>query len=470
MISSIVFIMKRSILYQIRPIRRAGNANRETWKLADLEYPMPQNFLRYSFIYKAAHLPKDDIIGNLKSSLELTLSQYRSLFGVLRKDTFGEVHIVQEEGNTVPFTVKTTGDEGTAVIDNLAARGFLPSEVCSQAALDDFGDSVSNMITSERPVSAFQVTWIPGGMVLTIGFHHYCMDGAGFTAFLKQWASNAQTFKDKTPQSFTRVNLDRSRLNGQYVPPQHRIDPPAPPGFGAPLSEPHELRSIIVRFSKTSVSQIKAAATLEGETISAYDAISALLWRVHTRARLAIYTPQPNEWSVHATAVNIRSRLIPPLDPGLPANATLSMRTQRVPVTDVIAPDNLPFLASLIRKSHTEPVDEVATQTANAIASLNNKTAVSWDLNKIPRFSVIMSDRRKIGVESADFGFGLPVAVRNVNQPIEPCMMRLLPRLSDTNGRINDFGFEVQIPVEVPCLDAFAHDSELLLNGIVVYQ
>ncbi|KAI0127603.1 transferase family-domain-containing protein [Xylariales sp. AK1849] len=464
--------------YWVRPKGWQTHPQEESWTLADLEYPMPQNFLRYCFIYNIPNTSSHDkqhMVETLKTALELSLSQCRTLGGSFRKGSLGEIHIIKERESSVPFIVKNRSeavgeDDRGASIQDLSRAGFPPSEICRQAKLDDLGKSQTNAISCGNPVSTFQLTWLPGGMALTVGFHHYCMDGGGFAEFLKQWAGNSLALERNTKlPSWDPVFLDRSRLNGRFVQPENRVDPPEPPGIGAPMSQTHELRSVVIEFTKTTAAQLKAAATPQDKPISTFDAISALLWRVHTRARLAMYELVDGELSVSATAVDLRPRLDPPLPPHLQANATLSLRTPRVPVLEVVSSDSLSYLASLIRKAHTSSVEAVATQTANAVAAFNNKAAVSWKLGSVPRFTVVMSDRRATGAYEADFGFGRPVAVRNVNAPVEPCMMRLLPARPNLDAKFDeDAGYEVQIPVESPCFEEFVKDPELLQYAKIV--
>ncbi|CAJ2502061.1 Uu.00g049140.m01.CDS01 [Anthostomella pinea] len=415
----------RSGVYHARPKGWQTDPEREVWTLADLELD--------------EHVNRDQITKQLKESLELTLSQARTLTGTLKKRD-GRVQIVKTRDSAAPFIVKYSDEHNIKIsIDDQAAE-FPPALVREAASLDEMGDLHTNTVTSSCPASVFQTTWIPGGMILTTSFHHYCIDGGGFQAFLKEWRDNALSLA---------TGLNRGRLNGKPVPKEHQLDaPPPPPPMVLPLVRRGEpLLSVVVQLSQANADRLKAAAQPATGFVSTYDAVTALLWRAHTRARLSICNPEPGEFSPHGTAVDLRKRFTPPLPAQLQANATTAILTGR-PVQD---------LATLIRRSHTGATEQAALGKANMVAALKDKSRATWDLDEaVPRFSTAMSDRRNAGWYDMDFGFGPPVALRNVNQPVERTMMRMLP------ARPGRDGVEVQVPVEVACLDSFVRDVELL--------
>ncbi|KUJ09022.1 uncharacterized protein LY89DRAFT_788437 [Mollisia scopiformis] len=466
---------EETVVHHVRPIGWQNDPDQEIWILSDLEYMMPQVFLKFSFLYKIGEgVDEIAVIDGLKESLALTLSQYRPLTGVFKKDD-GEVKIFRNRGDTVSFVVKRLyQNEKSVSLADLEAAGFPPLQVDRQVALENMGDaSIDSMIKNNRIQTELQATWLQDGIILTIGYHHYCTDGAGFSKFVQQWARNSLALSKNTkpePPAWDYVNLDRGRLNGKFVPPEKRIIP-QPPNLSptlvtVPFAQAPPQRPVILHFHKSSTDLLKRIASSSGGTfvqISSYDAITALLWRAYTRARLTIYDLIPDESTMLGQVVDLRSRFDPPLDSQLQANATLGVVTPGVSIHDVVADGKLGFLASLVRQAHIGATEEVALERSNMVAMLQDKTMAAWSGERVPRFGVAMSDMRSSKFYEADFGFGPPVAVRNVHQPGYPCVIQKLAPQSDQETML-----EVQIPVDVSCFECFIQDPELLLYAEIV--
>ncbi|KAG6365493.1 hypothetical protein INS49_007104 [Diaporthe citri] len=454
-------------VHHVQPLGWQEDPQVETWKLADLEYTVPPVFLRQMLVFKTN---KNDDPGKtterLIKALGITLSQCRTLTGVFEKEA-GEVKIVRARGATVPFVVQ---HDHSVSLQDLQSNGFPESIVGSHAHEDHEKASRAGIssITDGQPLCKVQATWIPGGLVLTAGFHHYCTDGAGFWAFLRQWASNSSALKRNAElPPWDPACLGRQRLNGRLVPPEERTDPPPEPESAAPaVTADHQCRLVVLHLHNANVGRLKAAASTPGQAVSAYDAVTALLWQAHTRARLSIYDPRPDEVTFLGQAVDLRPRFTPPLQPQLQANAMLGVLTPFIPVRDAVAGGSgLASLASLVRRAHMGATEDTARERAGAVAALRDKTLAAWKGGRAPRFGMAMSDWRRGGIYEADFGCGKPLAVRAMYQPGHPCTITDLPT-GEEGGRAP--GVEVQIPVEVACLDRFVKDAELLQYATVV--
>lgn len=457
-----------AVVHRIQPLRWQDDPQAEAWTLADLEYTVPPVFLKTMLVFRTEqHVHPVESTEGLMRALEITLSQCRTLTGAFIIEG-GEIKIVRNRGASVPFIVQ---HNMSASFKDLEASGFPESVVGKHAVLDKTSLKSAHSITNgQQPLCEIQATWIAGGLIITAGWHHYCMDGAGFWAFLRQWARTALALKDniEVPPPWDPSALDRHRLNGRFHRPDERTDPPPHPQAVLPVAaSAHPSRLVILHIDNVQISRLKAAARpLEGKESSAYDSITALLWRVHTRARLAIHDPQPDDVTFLGQAVDLRSRFSPPLGAQLQANAMLGVLTPPIPVRDAVADEKLPFLASLVRQTHTGATEEAALARANVVAALQDKTLAAWKGGgHVPRFAMAMSDWRRGGLYEADFGFGRPVAWRAVYQPGHPSTVTELPR-DGTDGATP--GLEVQIPVEVPCLDCFVRDAELLRYAKVV--
>ncbi|KAI8633478.1 transferase [Xylariaceae sp. FL1651] len=457
-------------ILQVRSKGWQDDPEQETWTLGDLEYAMPSGVLRIMLLYRLSELVDHDIIiDQLRGGLEMTLDQCRTLTGVFKKQE-GEVHIIRRRGNAIPFIIKHSDDKH-ASYETLEAVGFPTTEVSKLAALEDMGNTLlTNTVESGRPLFELQVTWISGGMILTVGYHHYLMDGVGFTAFLKQWTANTLALNvnvNAAVPAWDSSCFDRGRMNGTFVPPDRRITlPKSVPEMKLKIPLPPVSRPVVLQFHKKDMKRLRMAATPQETSVSSYDAVAALVWRVHTRARLTIYDNASTDATTHLSVVNIRARFEPPLPQTLQANACFMVVTKPIPVFEVVAEGALFKLATMIQQSHTDgPSNDIklmVQKKADMTAALKDKTMASLPVRDVPRFAVAMSDRRYSGFYEADFGFGAPASIRHDHQTGMPSIMRRIPPRSDKHGVYNpDPILEVQVAVELPCLEKFLGDSEL---------
>lgn len=427
-----------------------GPKTDEEWPLADLEYLMPPVFLQETIVFRTNNVDPDEVTSRLKDAIHLASRYCRTLTGVFKKED-GEVSIVRKHGATIPLLVK---HDWSSSIQHLGAEGFSGRQVSASAAVEERGGPDADSLTDGRNVCEVRATWITGGLIIALGYHHYCLDGSGSSAFLRLWAkiSLALQARSQLP-AWDPENLNRDRLRGLFVPPEQREDPLPTPLGALPARAAETNQFVVLRLQQDRISTLKAAATTSSQDkVSSYDAITALVWRVLTRARLRIYRPAPDEATFAGQAVDVRRRLAPALGAELQANATLGVLTPALAVGDAVGPGGLGLLAMRIRRAHAGVGEQTARDAADRVARLRDKTSAAWRGTHAPRFGVAMSDVRGGGLYELDFGFGTPVAVRNVYEPGHPCVMHSLPA-----GR----GVEVQIPVESACLDDFVRDEEL---------
>ncbi|KAK8024538.1 transferase [Apiospora rasikravindrae] len=406
---------------------KSWNSEQEIWRLGDLEYLVPPVFLRNQWVYKIAQQTnRVTLVDELRSSLSATLEQCRTLSGVLVKEA-GEVQI-------------------STSVEQLRGLGYPPLCLEELASLDEMDNLQTHGLSSGRPILQVQTTWIPGGLILTVGYHHYSMDGMGFAAFLNQWRDNHLAMGNGGHLApWHPENLNRERLNGIPIPYQDRVSPITPIPVGPPKSLRHPSRPIVLNFHEAQRNRLKSAAAHDNKPVSSYSAITALLWRVHTPL---------------STAVNLRSRFKPPLRTQLQANAVTGVMSPHVSFAEAIAPGGLTHLSSIAHEAALSFDVHDAMERANKVAMLKDKTMAAWTGAQLPEFSFAMTDMRNAGYYELDFGFGAPLTVRNVHETQHPCVIRKLLPGTDADG-IHSI-FEVQMPVEDVCLEQLVQDSELL--------
>lgn len=445
-----------------------NDLGRETWTLGDLEYLMPPVFLRNQWVYKITQqTDRAAIVAALRTSLKATLEQCRPLAGILVKGA-GEIRIVRNHGSDVPFISK----EPITLLsfETLKASGFPSYQVEELAALGEMDNLQTHTISSERPILQVQTTWIPGGLILTVGFHHYSMDGVGFANFLKQWRTNhVEMEQNRGCAPWHPENLNRDRLNGKPVSYKNRVLLVAPSPVEAPKGTISRRRPIILHFHRQQIEKLKLAARrpLTDMPMASYNAITALLWRVHTRTRLrCIETISPSTPTALSTAVDLRRRFEPRLRPQLLANACMGVMSQLISFDQATGPGGLAHLASLIGETGASVNRDLVAARADEVAMLKDKTMAAWTGAQMPAFSFAMTDMREAGYYELDFGFGAPTAVRNVDEMHHPCVMRQHLTGTDANGV--DKKIEVQMPVEEECLAELMQNQELLDYAEVV--
>ncbi|XP_042493437.1 uncharacterized acetyltransferase At3g50280-like [Macadamia integrifolia] len=157
------------------------------------------------------------------------------------------------------------------------------------------------------PLLAVQVTELVDGIFIACSFNHVLGDGTSFWNFFNSWAEICKHNQISHPPVLTRWFLDGHSpvINLPYSHHNEFIDRFQPPV---------ELRDRFFHFSPQSIARLKAKANAESNTstISSFQALSALVWRSVTRARLHLQSHQKTSCSF---STNNRSRLNPPLSP-----------------------------------------------------------------------------------------------------------------------------------------------------------
>lgn len=85
----------------------ANESGTEEFPLSDLDHIISKIYVPVTLVYKLEdHVDRQQVIEKLRSSLQVTLSQYPCLRGSLRNDeSSNRLFIRKEESNTVPFNI-----------------------------------------------------------------------------------------------------------------------------------------------------------------------------------------------------------------------------------------------------------------------------------------------------------------------------------------------------------------------------
>lgn len=278
------------------------------------------------------------------------------------------------------------------------------------------------------PVFLVQLTFIKGGLIVTILGEHTTMDMTG-QGFVMDMLSKACRGEEFTEHELEVGNLPRDNMipildydstnevSHQIIQPSD-IEPPAPV----------HSKWVYFSFSSDSIRRLKgeASKSIDTKYISKDDALTALLWRSITRARLP-RVDGPTTTKL-ARAVDVRRYLNVPLDfPGLLQNMAYHVFT-----ADELT--NMPIgqIASDLRRA----VDPKTSQLAHSTSALATAMHRASDKNKISvtaclkmDLDIAISSWSKTDCYSLDFGLdlGKPVSVRRPQFVPYEGLLYLLP-------------------------------------------
>lgn len=219
-----------------------------------------------------------------------------------------------------------------------------------------------------QPVFAAQANFVNGGLLLSVGVHHSACDASALHAIMGTWAENTAVVSGNSRgfSSFDVPSNDRSPLmqgelgSGTDISafPEYALRPTPHPADGdvegMQSFEMPPLSSNLFHFSSESLVKLKADAM----AFSSHDALCAFIWQRMTLARIrsGVFTDPPSnaETSRLAFAVNIRSRVSPPLPPSYMGNASMACVTRRTEVASLTSSDGLRQAAAAVRRSLAE--------------------------------------------------------------------------------------------------------------------
>jgi hypothetical protein len=299
--------------HYIRP-EGSSASSPENFRLSTLDHTVTHNYCTWAIIFKLGDADNaETITEGFKHALAITLGQCRHYVGKIEKNEHGEFSIVKKGDSTVRldvrqldhqhnghywsflelekanFSVKSLGDPALLAIDGMTMScGHYPSHI-------------------GRDVSAFQLTFISGGMIFTIHQHHLVGDIFAAASLTRQLAGNCSfIFKGTNPPQWDEALMDRSR----FITPRVVIEDPKP---SPPIPQKHPdwlpCSWLLFHIRQEKIVELKKLATpADGTWISTYDAVIALIWRALTRNRAPIYKPDLSTQAIFMESVNMRSR------------------------------------------------------------------------------------------------------------------------------------------------------------------
>ncbi|KAG8366013.1 hypothetical protein BUALT_Bualt17G0032000 [Buddleja alternifolia] len=312
-------------------------------------------------------------------------------------------------------TVQRNHQSGCLEIDcDAAGAGFVVAS--SEVSLDEIGDlvyphqgynqlAIQNLDNWEpnndrQPLCIFQVTSFKcGGFSLSLSTNHLLFDGMGARTFLENVAS--QAFENK-PLAIIPCN-DRHLLTARSPPHVAFPHPELLPAknIQALNCVKEELESKIFKLTSNQINYLKdkaksndgKKAAMTTTKITSFNAVAALIWRCKA---LSVDT-EKDRISTLLCAVDIRSRLNPPLPPSYCGNAVLNA-----------------YASSKCLELEVAPFSELVGMVSNGTERVTDeyiRSTLDWiEINKgVPNGEYFISSWWRLGFEEVVYPWGKPI-------------------------------------------------------------
>lgn len=252
---------------------------------------------------------KPAILNTFKQALGNTLAQCRHVAGNIEKNEFGDFSLVTKPDSAITVAVRWAdrAEDELPSFKELERAQFCVEKLGNPNHLTVYARSSEATPATRPPAAAFQVNFIPGGMIIAMSKHHWAMDAAGWSGFLSQLAAHCFSIENgsATP-TWDEGLMDRSCLIPSPVAEEDMKE--APP---APLRHPDRKPCswLLYHISRSNAIQLKElCAPSDGSWISTYDAVVAYVWRILSKHRAQIYKADLGGKAIFGETVDMRNR------------------------------------------------------------------------------------------------------------------------------------------------------------------
>lgn len=293
---------------------------------------------------------------------------------------------------------------------------------------------------TELPVFIVQANFVKGGIILCFASMHNALDmnGQGIVIKMFAQAGRGETFDPSVVETGNRdadtivplLKPDETMLPHENMRRPSTLNPSGPPPS---MSAPWKYW----RFSAEKLEKLKQIASSGRTWVSTNDAINALFIQRLTAARVEAGLVSPTE-DIHLyRAVDGRSALRPPVDPGYLGHLVVVAETSWDRAQEAI--DSSLADASLNIRDSLKQVDDFFVRSlATLIDSTEDKSTIFYGVNsKVGRDFLISSWAQLHWLSSCDFGPGLgsPDFVRRANLEDLPILAYIMPK--DKKGNMH---------------------------------
>uniref|UniRef100_A0A5B7BZ18 Putative omega-hydroxypalmitate O-feruloyl transferase n=1 Tax=Davidia involucrata TaxID=16924 RepID=A0A5B7BZ18_DAVIN len=363
--------------------------------LSNIDQVLNFNVQTVHFFQAHPDFPPEIVTEKLKTALCKVLVPYDFLAGRLKLNhALGRLEIdcnAAGAGFVVASSEFTLNEIGDLVYPNPAFRQLIVQ------SLDNLGPD------DQQPLCILQVTSFKcGGFAMGLSTNHATFDGLGFKIFLQNLASQAAD--DNKPLAVIPCN-DRHLLAARSPP---RVTFPHPEllklkvPVGQEQSNPpvfdcsqEDLDFKIFRLSSGHITHLKERAKTGATNakITGFNVVTAHIWRCKA---LSCECEDNNRLSTVLYAVDLRSRLRPPLPPSYSGNAVLSA-----------------YATAACRELEEGPFSrlvEMVSEGAGRMTDEYARSAIDWgELYKgFPHGEFLVSSWWRLGFAEVEYPWGKP--------------------------------------------------------------
>ncbi|KAL4801807.1 transferase [Aspergillus unguis] len=419
--------------FYIHPAGWETDAEEERFRLSSIDYLTAGTYNSYALFFRLEDEDKPRVVDVLSAGLSKTLSQARHLCGTIERNPDEGYSSVKKRDSTVRFVVQSLESGESPSIDDIEASHFSAARLGDLNLWSPYCRSV-------------QANFVRGGLVFNMHHHHFANDVMGWAGFTHQLAENCYAIVNNTPfPAWDEKNLDRSRITKREPPDEEKIDGPP-----APLRHPDQLPgvSLLFHLPKSKAAELKRLATpADGSWISTYDAFSAFIFQTLTRLRVPVFKPDLSGPLLWSEAVDMRRRFhSPTVPPRMQGNVLTVALSTTAPVPEPTVSEILTWplwkVASYIRALTNSVTQEALDQMLEQIAMFRDKSALNIRIDSFPPMSILQTDHRDVNISAADFGFGTPIAYRQLLDRVTNGVIVVYPPRQNGNP---DEGYEFAI-------------------------
>uniref|UniRef100_A0A803MUM9 BAHD acyltransferase n=2 Tax=Chenopodium quinoa TaxID=63459 RepID=A0A803MUM9_CHEQI len=364
---------------------------------------------QYGLLFRTSSYKSNNFFDNLKLSLSHALVHFYPLAGRLVTKTYDEEHScsIFVDCKSGPGARLIHASASDVTVDNIVnPTTDVPLVVQS---FFDLGERQVNHDGHTRALLSVQMTEVADGLFIGCCINHCVTDGTSLSHFLNV-LSNIFVSGEGTKDVILRKPVIKFPPSISEGFPIIKLPFKEPNEFITRFDKDHLLRDRVFHFSAATMSKLKIKANAEANNssmpqLSSFKALCGFIWQSITRAR---NLPSEEE-TKFAMAVNIRSRIEPPLSPDHLANCFVAA-TATAKAGELLK-NGLGYATMLI---HDE-VDTVNAETARealVLSSGESPTIESPGFISLGTNCVVMGGSPRFDFSGAEFGLGKLVAIR----------------------------------------------------------
>lgn len=334
------------------------------------------------------------------------------------------------------------GDDAFPSLEAFAAAGYPPELINEKRSVLLPTGTKANGVNREdgTPLMAAQITFIKGGVAVTAACNHMIYDAASIDLFLTNWMASAKAAHDGTAMPVFAPDGDTSYFSWpSELPPEADLEgyrsrlkgfkfrPPVEQTTRSTTSsaeKPRPVATQVWHVPQASLQRLKAACkpTDPNDFVSSFDCVSGMMWQAMVRARVPriIGGPVTDEETAFDFPVNLRGRYPQVVPDTYIGNGFVMTQSDPLRIADFLAESQkpgdgkgIPLAAQTLRRA----IRAVLPSTMPETLAVQVATARSGGMEmywKVAPHNVVNTSWTALRpYETYDFGYGLPIALRN---------------------------------------------------------